>query len=77
MTEKDLLDLKQQIADAKTSVSELKGQQTALMKQLKDTYRCNTIEEANALAEKMRKEIASLQSQIDEHVAELEKKYEV
>lgn len=77
MTEKDLLDLKQQIDDAKTSVSELKGQQTALLKQLKDTYKCNTIEEADALVEKMRKEIATLQRQIDTHVAELEKKYDV
>jgi len=77
MTEKDLLDLKQQIDDAKTSVSELKGQQTALLKQLKDAYKCNTIKEAEALAEKMRKEIATLQQQIDTHVAELEKKYDV
>lgn len=77
MTEKDLLDLKSQIDDAKTSVSELKGQQTALLKQLKENYKCNTIEEADKLVEKMRKDIATLQKQIDEHTAELEKKYDV
>lgn len=77
MTEVQLLDLKSQIEEAKQSVSELKGQQNALLKQLKDTYKCNTIEEADKKVEAMRKEIAGLQKQIDEHTAELEKKYEV
>jgi hypothetical protein len=77
MTESQLLDLKAQIEDAKQSVSELKGQQTALLKQLKDTYKCNSIEEADKLVEKLRKDIASLQTRIDEHTKELEAKYDV
>jgi len=77
MTEKDLLDLKQQIDDAKTSVSELKGQQTALLKQLKDTYKCNSVKEAEVLAEKMQRNITALQTQIDKHTKELEEKYNV
>ena len=77
MTEQQLIDLKSQISDAKSSVSELKGQQTALLKQLKDTYKCNSIEEADKLVEKLRKDIASLQTQIDDHTKELEEKYDV
>jgi len=77
MTEKNLLDLKQQIDEAKTSVSELKGQQTALLKQLKDTYKCTTVKEAEKLAEKMQRDITALQTQIDKHTKELEEKYNV
>jgi predicted nucleic acid-binding Zn-ribbon protein len=77
MTEKQLLDLKDQIEDAKQSVSELKGQQTALLKQLKDTYKCSSIEEAEKKAEQMKKDIDKLQKQIDEGCKELEEKYDV
>jgi chromosome segregation ATPase len=75
MTEQQLINLKSQIEDAKSSVSELKGQQTALLKQLKDTYKCSTIEEADKLVEMYRKDIASIQKDIEEHTKELEEKY--
>ena len=75
MNERELLDLKHQIEDAKTSVSELKGQQQMLMKQLKDEWKCNTIEEAERKIKSMGKEIDALQTQIDEGVKELEEKY--
>ena len=77
MKEQDLFNLKAQIEEAKSSVSELKGQQTALLKQLKDTYKCNSIEEADKKVGVMQKDIATLQKQIDEHTVELEKKYDV
>lgn len=77
MTEKDLINLKEQIDDAKQSVSELKGQQTALLRQLKDTYKCSSIEEAEKLADKMKQDIDKLQKQIDEGCRELEEKYEI
>jgi cell division septum initiation protein DivIVA len=77
MTEQDLLDLKRQIEDAKTSVSELKGQQTALLRQLKDTYKCNSVEEAQRMVEKLKADANKLQKQIDEATKELEEKYDV
>jgi predicted nucleic acid-binding Zn-ribbon protein len=77
MTKEQLLDLKDQIDEAKSSVSELKGQQTALLKQLKDTYKCSSIEAAETLSEKMKKDIDKLQKQIDEGCKELEEKYEL
>jgi len=75
MTEQDLLDLKQQIDDAKDSVSELKGQQTALLKQLKDTYGCATIEEAEKKAAKMKGDISKIQGKISTFSQTLEAKY--
>ena len=77
MTEQNLLDLKRQIEDARTSVSELKGQQTALLRQLKDTYKCNSVEEAERMVEKLKADANKLQKMIDEATKELEEKYDV
>jgi ribosomal protein L9 len=77
MTERDLLNLKDEIDEAKSSVAELKGQQTVLMKQLKDTYGCQSTEEAEALIAKWKKDIDKLQVKIDEGIKELEEKYNV
>jgi hypothetical protein len=75
MTETDLLKLKKQIEEAKATTSELKGHQSALMKQLKDDWKCNTIEEAEKLMAKMDKEIKTLNTKIEEGMEELEEKY--
>jgi hypothetical protein len=76
MEVRELIKLKQKIEDAKQQTSELKGQQTALMKQLKDDWKCNSIKEAEALMEKMDWEIKTLNDQIETGLAELEEKYE-
>jgi predicted nucleic acid-binding Zn-ribbon protein len=75
MTEQELLKLKNEIDDAKSSVSELKGQMTVLMKQLKDEYKCNSIEDAEVLLTKWEKEVTKIQQQIDKGIEELEEKY--
>ena len=76
MTEQDLLKLKKEVDDAKQNVSELKGQQTALLKQLKDDWKCNSIEDAEKKLKTMNKEIDSLQQQIEKGIQEIEEKYE-
>lgn len=76
MTEKELLDLKERVDDAKTKISELKGQQTALMNQLKTDWKCNSIEEAEKKLKTMEKEIATIEDKIKEGVEELEEKYQ-
>lgn len=40
LTEKQLVELKESVTQAKTRVSELRGQLTALMKQLKEDWEC-------------------------------------
>ena len=77
MTEKNLLELKDQIDEAKASVAELKGQQTILMQQLKTNYNCKSIEEAETLLAKWKKEVDKMQIQIDEGLKELEEKYQL
>jgi hypothetical protein len=75
MTEQDLLKLKKQIDEAKQTTSELKGHQSALLKQLKDDWKCNTIEDAEKLMAKMDKEIKTLNDNIEQGLQELEEKY--
>lgn len=75
MNETDLIKLKQKVEDAKRSTSELKGQKNALMKQLKDDWKCETVEEAEKLITKMDKEITALNKQIETGLKELKEKY--
>lgn len=75
MTEQELLNLKEKVDKAKTTVSELTGQLNALKKQLKDNWDCKTIEEAEEKLKNMEKNISILEKKIDKGVKELEEKY--
>lgn len=75
MKEQDLLKLKQEIDEAKDNVNQLKGQQTALLKQLKEEWGCSTIEAAEKKIAKMKKEIEILNTSIETGLEELEEKY--
>ncbi len=76
MDEAGLLKLKRQIDEAKQSSSELKGQLNALTRQLKDDWKCNSVEEAERLIVQVDKEINTLNDKIDEGLKELGRKYE-
>ena len=75
LDEDGLLNLKAEIDQAKTTVSELTGQKNALMKQLRETYGCKTVEEAEKKLKTMDKEITTIETQIQEGTKELEEKY--
>ena len=77
LTEQQLLDLKDQVEEAKEKVSELKGQQTALNKQLLDDWGCKSIEEAETKLKTMGDQIDLLDKKIEKGVKELEEKYNV
>jgi len=77
MDEQELFKLKKQIDEAKSKVSELKGQQKHLMKQLKDEWDCTSIEAAEKKAKTIEKEINDLNQKITEGIEELEEKYDV
>ena len=76
MNETQLLKLKQQIDNKKSQIAELKGHQSALMKQLKDDWKCNSVEEAEKLVNKMNQEISNFKAKIEEGTKELEEKYQ-
>lgn len=73
--EKDLLDLKEQIVDSKTMVSELTGEVKALTKQLKEEFRCNNVARAEFNIQDWDKKIKEIDKQIEEGVTKLEEKY--
>ena len=76
MDEQRLLELKQEIDEAKTKVSELTGQKNALMKQLKEDYGCKTIQDADNKVNDLEKQIDKIKKQIDSGIAELEEKFD-
>lgn len=76
-TEKELLEMKKEVEEAKTSVSELKGQQTAVLKQLKDTYKCSSIEITDAEIGKIKTKLVNINKQIEEHSKILEENYTI
>lgn len=73
LDEQQLFDLKDKIEAAKTNVSGLNGQLQVMMKQLKDDWDCNTIEEAEKKLKLMDDNITKLDKKIDIAVKELEK----
>lgn len=77
LTEKQLLELKESVTQAKTRVSELRGQLTALMKQLKEDWECETVEEANDKIETLEKKAKKLTESIKSLTTDLEQKYEL
>lgn len=73
LTKQQLLDLQEDVQTAKTNASELKGQQTATLTQLKADFECKTIEEAEDKLAQMDATILSLSKKIEKGSAELEK----
>ena len=77
MTEQKLLDLKDQVEEAKEKVSELKGQQNALSKQLKDDWDCSSVANAEIKLKSMEAAITLLDKKIEKGVQELKEKYNI
>ena len=76
MTEKELLQLKEKIDSAKIEVAELNGQKKRTLQQLKDDWNCKTVEDANALLEKLKDEIEQIDIDIQNGISELQEKYD-
>lgn len=77
MDEKELLKLKEEINDAKNETSELKGQEKYLMKELKDNWKCSTIQDAKTTLNDLEKEIKQIDKKIEEGIQELKEQYNV
>ena len=76
MDKQALLDLKDDISDAKTRQAELNGQKEILLKQLKDNFDCTSVEAAQKLLKRQDKDIEILKDQIREGIIELEENYD-
>jgi len=75
MTEQDLLNLKKDINTAKTNKANLEGQKEGIMKQLRDTFKVKTVEEANTKLSQLERQQKVLEQKIKDGIEELEEKY--
>ena len=76
MDKDKLLQIKEEIEQAKTQVSQLKGRKEYLLQQLNDEWGCSTVKAARVKLDKMKKEIQDLDSKIEKGVQELEDTYD-
>jgi len=77
MNENELLELKKEIDEAKSKISELTGTQKQLMKDLKENWDCTTLKDAETKHEKLGEDITTLSGKIEKGVKELNEKYEL
>ena len=77
LTENDLLRIKKRIEQAKQEAAEWRGVKRQLMTELKTTYNCSTIEQGQALVNRLEKEIQQTQKRLAVALQELEQMYDV
>ena len=75
ITEKELLAKKKEIERTKVELSELKGEEKALLKQLNEDWGITSLAEANNKIITFEKEIKELSEEIEEKTQELEETY--
>lgn len=76
LDEKDLLRMKKDIEGAKQKLSELKGQKDFIIKDLKEKWGCDSIEDARKQLNQLTDEERELDSRIQKELGELEREYQ-
>ena len=71
-TEKELLDKKKEIEEAKIALAENKGEEKSLLKQLEKKWGCKTLLDAKKKLKSQEKEILLLEEEIKEKSNKLE-----
>lgn len=77
MTEKELLELKEEIDSAKTQLAELSGQEKYLRERLKKEWGCSSIKEAEKKLGDLSVEVDALETKYTELSAQIREKYNV
>ena len=72
VSERDLLNMKEEIEQAKVKVNQLEGHKSALMKQLLDEWKCKTVKEAEKKLEELKTQLSSISSEIAEGIKKLQ-----
>lgn len=76
MTEKQLLDIKKDIENAKEELLKSKGRRQVLTDSLEKDFGCKTIEQAKKEYGKIKKDIEDLEARKEEKIEQLENEYE-
>lgn len=75
MTERDLLNMKKEIDEAKVTISKLEGSEQVLIDQLKKNWGCATVEEAKKKLNKLERDVEKQSDQIKQGLADIGEKY--
>jgi len=70
-----LLNLKQDLEEAKSKRSELQGQSKGLMKQLKEEFELDSLDEAQARIEELNEQLDNLQSALNDALERAEEAF--
>lgn len=73
--ERQLLQLKKQVEEAKTRDSELRGLRLALFKQMKDNFNCDTINQAKEMLQQVFKDMEQMSKTIEQKIEALHSQY--
>lgn len=76
MNDQDLLDLKKDIDNSKTKLSELKGQKHTQMEILERDFGCKTVKQAEKKLQQMKEKITDLEEEKEKGIKELEELYD-
>ena len=72
MTTEELLDLQEEIEEAVKEMATLEGKKQYMMEELKKTWKCDTVEQAETKLTKMDEAIEKLNEDIDNKTTALE-----
>jgi tetrahydromethanopterin S-methyltransferase subunit G len=73
LIEQELLDLKKKVDNARSEEERHAGQQTQILRQLKDDYDCDSVEEAEKKLNRLKKQVENLDEELEEGVKQLRK----
>lgn len=76
MNEKDLLELKEEIEDAKVELSNLEGRRDSLLEQLEEEWDCVDLIEAENKLSELETELEEIQEKISQEISKITEEYE-
>ena len=68
-------ELKEKVEDIQKKADRAQGNLDQIMKQLKNDFDCDDLEEAKAILDKLEKELEETESEFDEAISEFEEKW--
>lgn len=77
MTEKQLMELRDKISDAKNQVNKLQGRLDAARETLEKQWECKTAEDAYTKLEELKQRRETMQEKINDAMAQLEADYDI
>jgi predicted nuclease with TOPRIM domain len=75
LTIQTYLRLKSDVETAKEQAQKAAGAREVLLKTLRSDFGCNSIEEANALSQRLQNELATLETKLEQAIDEYQRKW--